>query len=267
MTTITAIPAGFTAPADCLKDHVILVTGATGSIGRVAALTFAKHGATVILHGRRQSKLDALYDEIEAAGAATPANIVLDFLKATDADFKSMAETIFATFKRCDGIFHAASHMEPLTPLALQNLTSWNAHLTVNVTAPVALTRACLPMLKRAEHANVIFLTETHAIAPDAYWGAFATSKAALTNIANIWNSEIANDSALRFKLLLPGPIASQMRAMSHPGEHPSEQPPVDSIAPSLLYLVTERVTERVTDHATNGADTHTVFQHTPSRD
>jgi len=37
---------------DLLKDAVILVTGATGGIGRVAALTFAAYGATVVLHGR-----------------------------------------------------------------------------------------------------------------------------------------------------------------------------------------------------------------------
>jgi NAD(P)-dependent dehydrogenase (short-subunit alcohol dehydrogenase family) len=258
MTDIANIPPNYVAAADCLKDRVILVTGATGSIGRIAALTFAKHGATVILHGRRQSKLDALYDEIEAAGGVTPANIVLDLLKAKEADFKAMAETIFATFKRCDGIFHAASHMEPLTPLALQDLTSWNAHMTVNVLAAVALTRACLPMLKRADNASVIFLTETHAISPKAYWGAFATSKAALTNIATIWNDEVANDSKLCFKLLLPGPIASQMRAMSHPGEHPSEQPHVGTIAPSLLYLIADNATP---------TDTSTLFQHPPSRD
>jgi NAD(P)-dependent dehydrogenase (short-subunit alcohol dehydrogenase family) len=259
MTTIANMPPNYVAATDCLKDRVILVTGATGSIGRIAALTFAKHGATVILHGRRQSKLDALYDEIEAAGGAAPANILLDLLKAKEADFKGMAETIFATFKRCDGIFHAASHMEPLAPLAFQDLTSWNAHMTVNVTAPVALTRACLPMLKRADNASVIFLTETHAISPKAYWGAFATSKAALTNIATIWNDEVANDSSLRFKLLLPGPIASQMRAMSHPGEHPSEQLHVESIAPAVLYLIA--------DTATNRTDSPILFQPTPSRD
>jgi len=36
---------------DLLKDRVILITGAGRGIGRVAALTFARHGATVILLG------------------------------------------------------------------------------------------------------------------------------------------------------------------------------------------------------------------------
>jgi NAD(P)-dependent dehydrogenase (short-subunit alcohol dehydrogenase family) len=237
MTELISTPADFSPAADCLKGRVILVTGASGSIGRVAAATFAKHGATVILHGRSQTKLDALYDDIETAGGMQPAIIKLDYLKATEADYKGLAETVFATFKQLDGIFHAASHMEPLTPLALQNLTSWQAHTTVNLHAPVALTRACLPMLKRAANGRVVFLSETHAHNPTAYWGAFATSKAALGNVATIWNAEMDNESPLRFCLLVPGPILSQMRAMSHPGEHASELPPTQAIASACLYL------------------------------
>lgn len=228
-------------PVDgCLKDRVILVTGASGSIGRVAAMTFAKYGATDILHGRKNSRLDPVYDAIEAAGFAQPANIVLDFLTASETDYKGMAETIFASFKRLDGIFHAASHMEPLTPLAMQNLTSWNAHFAVNVLAPVAVTRVCLPMLKRApgKNGNVVFLSETHAIVPKAYWGAFATSKATLSNIATIWNDELQHESALRLRTLVPGPIASHMRAMSHPGELPTEVAPIDSLIKHMMYLI-----------------------------
>lgn len=225
---------------DCLKNRVILVTGASGSLGRVAALNFAKHGATVILHGRKAGRLDPLYDAIEAAGFAQPANLLLDFLTATETDYQGVAETIFAGFKRLDGIFHAAGHMAPLSPLAMQNVTSWNAHFAVNLMAPVAITRACLPMLKRApdDNANVVFVSETHAIEPKAYWGAFAASKAALGNVATIWNDELSADSSLRIRVLVPGPIASQMRAISHPGELASTIPSVDSLVPHMLYLI-----------------------------
>ncbi|MDR9777999.1 SDR family NAD(P)-dependent oxidoreductase, partial [Rhizobium hidalgonense] len=44
---------------DLLKDRVILVTGAGDGIGKSAALAYARHGATVVLHGRTISKLEA----------------------------------------------------------------------------------------------------------------------------------------------------------------------------------------------------------------
>ncbi|HNE90961.1 MAG TPA: SDR family NAD(P)-dependent oxidoreductase, partial [Agitococcus sp.] len=48
----------YQAAKDLLKDKVILVTGASDGIGRVAAKTYAKHGATVILLGRDLKKLE-----------------------------------------------------------------------------------------------------------------------------------------------------------------------------------------------------------------
>ena len=72
MTSLT-IPDNYTPYARLLKGKSILVTGAGDGIGRAAALSYASHGATVLLLGRTGSKLDAVYDEIEAAGGAQPA--------------------------------------------------------------------------------------------------------------------------------------------------------------------------------------------------
>ena len=52
----------YQAPADLLANKTILVTGAGEGIGRQAALSFAQHGATVILLGRTTAKLEAVYD-------------------------------------------------------------------------------------------------------------------------------------------------------------------------------------------------------------
>ena len=56
-----------------------------------AALAYAAHGATVILHGRNIKKLESVYDEIEAAERAQPAIFPLDLEKAEDKDFPAIA--------------------------------------------------------------------------------------------------------------------------------------------------------------------------------
>lgn len=73
----------YQASPELLKNKVILVTGAGDGIGRQAALSFAKHGASVILLGRTVSKLEAVYDEIIAQESPQPAIIPLDLKGAT----------------------------------------------------------------------------------------------------------------------------------------------------------------------------------------
>lgn len=243
------LPLDYQPAKQMLKDRVILVAGASQphSLGRVAAMTYAAQGATVILHGRNIPKLEAAYDEIEALGYPQPAIMPLDFLTASQADLDGFADTIRSTLGRLDGLFHGASHFSPLTPMGLQGLEVWQQHLTVNLAVPMALTKACLPLLKRANDAAVIFLSETHAAVPTAYWGAFATSKNALHAATEIWSAEMSEADHVRFHVCVPGPVASPLRSKSHPGELAaggelgqlaSSPPPPASLAPHFLYLM-----------------------------
>lgn len=90
----------YSVSADALKGKVILVTGAGNGIGRQAALSYAQHGATVILLGRNVQNLESIYDEIESAGYPQPAIIPLDLKGATKQHYIDMAETIEGQFGR-----------------------------------------------------------------------------------------------------------------------------------------------------------------------
>lgn len=238
MLPTTDLPVDYDPAPAILQDRVILVTGAGQGIGRTAAIEYARLGATVILHGRNVQKLEAVYDEIEAAGLPQPAILPLDFSKATQADLDGFAQSIHTSLKRLDGILHGASHFSSSMPLDLHDLDAWMLHARVNLAIPFALTRACMPLLKRAQDASVVFLTESHAVQPRAYWGAFATTKSALATAIDIWQQEHEAQPHIRFNLLLPGPVASPMRAKSHPGEVSSQLPHLQTLGNSLIYLI-----------------------------
>ncbi|MEJ2397439.1 MAG: SDR family NAD(P)-dependent oxidoreductase, partial [Gammaproteobacteria bacterium] len=74
--------SAYAPDAELLAGRNILVTGAGDGIGRALALGFARHGATVILLGRKVNKLESVYDEIENAGCPQPAIYPLDLEKA-----------------------------------------------------------------------------------------------------------------------------------------------------------------------------------------
>jgi len=223
---------------DLLKDRVVLVTGAGQGIGKAAALSYAQHGATVLLLGRNQKRLDTVYDAIVDQGYPEPMALKLDLLKADDPQFKAMAEAIFSQLGRLDGILHNAARFEGLIPLESQALEPWLNHLRVNLAAPIALTRACWPLLTRSPDASVVFTSETHGHTPAAFWGAFAASKAGLEAAVKIWSEELTPHLNLRMNTLVPGPVASPQRLISHPGENRALLPGIESLMPLYLYLM-----------------------------
>ena len=223
---------------DLLKDRVVLVTGASRGIGRVAALAFAAHGATVALHGRDVAALEKVYDEIESSGFPQPAAIPLDFVKATTRDYDALAYAIESQLGRLDGILHNASHVEKLSPLEQQSAEEWNKTLRINLVAPFALTQACVRLLKPAADAAVIFTLETHGHAPTAFWGGYAVAKAGVEALMKIQAAEWQSSPNLRANAIIPGPVASPSRAKTHPGEVAASQRQPEALMPAYLYLM-----------------------------
>lgn len=220
-----------------LNQRIILVTGAGQGLGRAAALAYAREGATVILLGRTVKKLEAVYDEIVAAGHPQPAIIPMDLAAATDADFESMAQAIGYQFGQLHGICHCAAEFETLSPLELENLTDWLTLFRVNAAAPAVINRVMTHYLQRADHASVILVGETHGNVPAAYWGGFAVSKAALEAYFKIQADEWS-EAPQRINLLIPGPMQSPQRAKTHPGEDKSRLPTCDEVATWLVDLM-----------------------------
>lgn len=228
----------YKASENLFKDRVILITGAGQGIGRAAALAYSEYGATIILHGRKVEKLERVYDEIESRGKPQPVICPLDFETAKDKDFMGMADAIAQQLGRLDGILHNAAFLFGATPLENETLDHWQTLLKVNLIAPFALTRACLPLLKNSPDASVIMTTNTHAHHSAAYWGGFAVAKSGVETLVKIQSEEWEMFPNLRINAVIPGPVNSPQRARTHPGEvkHTMLQP--EALMPTYLYLM-----------------------------
>ena len=228
----------YIAPPDLLKNRVILVTGASSGLGRMASLMYARHGATVALLARDEIKLEAVYDEIVNSGGPEPVMFPFDLEISDDHNLEALAGVIGHHLKQLDGLLHSAHAFTHLSPLHLQTMSQWQTLLTVNLIAPFALTRACLPLLQAAPAASVIFTGETHGHQPTAYWGVYAIAKAGLETLTRIWSEELEQTSQVRINTLIPGPVATPFRARTHPGELPEMLPDASALMPQYLYLM-----------------------------
>lgn len=226
--------ASYEPADDLLDERVILVTGAGDGIGRMAAKAYAAYGATVVLLGKTVAKLEAVYDEIEAAGGPEPAIYPMHLEGAAPHDYDELAHVIDMNFGRIDGVLHNAAKLPYLSRIKDHDAEDWVKVLQGNLTAPFLLTQACLPLLMEADDGRLLFTTDAVAQPGKAFWGAYAVSKAGIERLADLLAAELAN-SRVRVNCIDPGPTLTSLRHVAFPGEDKSAIKKPDALR--TLYL------------------------------
>lgn len=227
----------YSVSADALKDKVILITGSGDGIGKQAAISYAAHGATVILLGRTVKKLEQTYDEIEAAGYPLPAIVPLDMKGATKQHYLDMVDTIEEQFGRLDGVLHNAGMLGVISPFDQIGEDSYDEVMQVNVKAQFLLTQAVLPLLHKSEDARIVFTSSTVGHCGRAFWGTYAISKFATEGMMQVLADELSN-THIRVNAINPGSTRTGMRAKAFPAEDTDLLKTPKDIMPLYVYLM-----------------------------
>lgn len=226
----------YTAPPDLLKEHVILITGAGSGIGSAVAKAYARHGATVILLDKKIPALEHVYDHILAEGGATPALYPLDLKGANITDYDDLASSILDNFGRLDGLVHCAASLGQIAPVQHQEPEVWLESLQINLAAPYLLTRACLTLMQKSEHASIIFTTDDHK--DKAYWSGYGIGKAGIEALSKQLADELECDGRIRVNCIDPGKVRTPLHARAFPGINPESLPLPEDVVSSYLYLM-----------------------------
>ncbi len=228
----------YTYSADLLDGRVILITGASDGIGRALAIHAAGHGAQVILHGRNVSKLENVYDEIEALqGAPRPSIAVMDLAVAGSDAYTSLADSLAAEFGRLDGLVNNAGILGERYSIEQYDAAMWQRVMHVNVTAAFAITQVCLPLLHQSEDASIIFTSSGVGRVGKPFWGAYAVSKFATEGLSQVLASELEH-GPIRVNCINPGPVRTEMRAAAYPAEDRNVLKTAEEILPTYMYLL-----------------------------
>ena len=221
---------------DLLKNRVILVTGATGGIGREVSRALITHGATVILHGRNAHALEKTYHEFRNLGPE-PTVVQLDLEGAQDEECQSLTENLASKFGGIDGLLHNAGMLGTLSPIEAYNPRVWQKVIQVNLNATFVLTRRLLPLLHQSEDASVLFTTSGVGSQGRAHWGAYCVSKFGVEGFAQTLADELKN-SRIRVNCINPGATRTDMRAAAFPEENPEKLPLPQTLTAHYLYLL-----------------------------
>jgi NAD(P)-dependent dehydrogenase (short-subunit alcohol dehydrogenase family) len=229
----------YIASNNALHGKTILVTGAGDGIGKQAAITFAKHGAELILLGKTVSKLESTYDEIISFGGLQPAIVPIDFLGATLKNYQDMVTSIEGQYKKIDVVLFNASILGNLCPFHEIKESEFIDVNQVNLNSQFFMTQALLPLLKQNKNASVIYTTSSVGRTGRAYWGTYSISKFATDGMMQVLADEYKN-SGIRFNCINPGATKTTMRAKAFPGEKPELLKTPEEIMPTYLYLASD---------------------------
>jgi NAD(P)-dependent dehydrogenase (short-subunit alcohol dehydrogenase family) len=216
-----------------LKDRITLITGASRGIGAAVAKRFAAEGAHVVLVARTVGGLEAVDDEIRAAGGKATL-VPLDLTDYTKID--QLGAQIFERFGKLDILVGNAGILGDLTPLSHADAAMWDRVISTNLTSNWRLIRSFDPLLRKSDAARAMFVTSGIASGVFPYWGPYAVSKAALEMLVKTYAAEVAT-TPVKVNLIDPGIVRTKMRESAMPGEDPMSLPAPDSITDVFVKL------------------------------
>ena len=185
------------------KDKVVLVTGATGGIGKAIAIAFAKKGAKVIVNARKLSKDkdgSTVLDEIEKAGGEA------DFVKGDVADSNSVQNIIrdgIEAFGRIDILVNNAGIVIPGT-LESTSEEEFDLTMDVNVKGTFLMSKYVVPHMKKQGGGVIVNIGSVAALKGHVDRAAYCASKGAVVALSRAMAADHVKDN-IRVNVVCPG--------------------------------------------------------------
>ncbi|MFJ6567619.1 SDR family NAD(P)-dependent oxidoreductase [Streptomyces sp. NPDC091292] len=227
-----------------LTGTVALVTGASSGIGAAVARGLAARGSAVALVARRGDRLDALAEELRAAGGrALP--LAADVTDAGQA--RTAVERAVDTWGRLDILVNNAGVAHP-GPIPDAPLTEWEQMVQVNLLGTLYCAHAALPHLLAAADdglrrvADLVGVSSLSGSAPRKGSGVYSATKQALNTYSEVLRQEVAG-RRVRVAVLEPAAVATDLlpprTRQDLAARRDYERLSPEDVADALTYVVT----------------------------
>ena len=186
-----------------LKGKTALVTGSTTGIGHAIAKGLAGSGASVVINGRTQAKVDAA---VAAIAKAVPGSKVRGV--AADVSTASGCKTLVAALPDVDILINNAGIFEPKGFLDIPD-EDWSRFFEVNVMSGVRLSRAYMMGMLKRNWGRIVFISSESALNIPKEMIHYGMTKTAQLAVAR-GLAEMTKGTAVTVNSVLPGPTMSE---------------------------------------------------------
>jgi NADP-dependent 3-hydroxy acid dehydrogenase YdfG len=224
-----------------IQNKVVIITGASSGLGEATARHLAARGAKLVLAARRTERLQALVQEIEAAGgeALAVATDVVDM-----AQVQALADQAKARFGRIDVLVNNAGIM-PLAPLSKLKVDEWSRMIDVNVKGVLHGIAAVLPTMQAQKSGHIINIASVAGLKIFSPIGAvYSATKFAVRALSEGLRAEAPE--GVRTTIVSPGAVESELKLGSSDADaaagvkafYEANQIPADSVARAIAYAI-----------------------------
>jgi len=192
------------------SDRVAVVTGASSGIGEATARGLKTAGFAVVLGARREDRLMAVARELGGRG------LPLDVRDA--ASIEAFVEAIAAEYGQVEILVNNAGLAAGLQPLAEGNDDDWVQMMETNVLGLLRVTKAMLPLLRRAPQAHIVNLGSVAGF--EVYPGGvgYTASKHAVRAITKTLRLELVGEP-IRVTEIEPGMVETEFSLVRFKGD------------------------------------------------
>ncbi len=136
-----------------MNSKIILITGATSGIGLAAARELAKTGATLVIHGRNEQKLNTVKTELAAICGEDKINVLLADMSSME-DVRKMADQFHSMHNKLDVLINNAGGV--MTGKRQETKDGMEMTFALNVASVYLLTGLLFDKLRKSESARII---------------------------------------------------------------------------------------------------------------
>jgi len=226
-----------------VQGKVVLITGGAKRVGAAICRHLHSAGANLMLHYRVSAgEARLLQAELNHQRKDSVALIQADLLDI--AKLPAMVEQTVQSFGRLDALVNNASSFFQ-TPVGEITAAAWEDLIGTNLRAPLFLSQAAAPALKKSQGA-IVNITDIHAERPLKNYVVYSVAKAGLVGLTRSLARELAPE--VRVNAIAPGPILwpddesfdelSRQRIISHTPLKREGTP--EDIAKAVHFLLAE---------------------------
>jgi NAD(P)-dependent dehydrogenase (short-subunit alcohol dehydrogenase family) len=215
------------------SNHLVMITGAAGNLGRAVAEAFLAAGARLALIDRSPDRLPGLYPAL----VGSPDHLLLGGVEANDASsVEGAVRAALEHFGRIDVLVNTVGGYAAGAPVHETSVESWDFMLALNARTAFILSRAVVPAMRAQRSGKIVHVASRAGFQGSGKAAAYGASKAALMRLVESLAAELKQEG-INVNCVVPSTIDTPQNRQSVPKADPSRWVAPEALADVILFL------------------------------